>query len=233
MTKELYMAELKQLLGELPVDEREEALNYYEDYFADAGKENEESVIADLGSPEKVAFTIKAGLADADKTEGEFTDAGFKGYEDPYKDEIINTIPGSEERGFRQSVPNTRNNLLIAIIILVLLSPIIIPAVASIFGVLLGLTCATIAVMCALAVAGIALLVVGALLFVVSATSIAVHPMGALVLAGASLFIFGVGGIFVAIGVKIISKVIPLLFRAIVSLFKKALNAINRKRGIV
>ena len=37
-------------------------MQYYEDYFDEAGPENEQQVINDLGSPERVAAIIKAGL---------------------------------------------------------------------------------------------------------------------------------------------------------------------------
>ena len=58
MNKKTYMAQLKRLLGGIPEAEREEALQYYEDYFEDAGIENEEEVISQLGSPEKLAENI-------------------------------------------------------------------------------------------------------------------------------------------------------------------------------
>ena len=37
MNREEFMAKLKALLGDIPAEEREEALQYYEDYFDDAG----------------------------------------------------------------------------------------------------------------------------------------------------------------------------------------------------
>ena len=52
-----FMDQLKDLLREISAEEREEALQYYEDYFADAGEEHEAEVIRELGSPQKVAAT--------------------------------------------------------------------------------------------------------------------------------------------------------------------------------
>ena len=54
------MTELAALLQDVPVEERREAMQYYNDYFDDAGEENEEQVISELGNPAKVAATIKA-----------------------------------------------------------------------------------------------------------------------------------------------------------------------------
>ena len=62
MNKEGFMSQLESLLAEIPATEREEALQYYNDYFEDAGWENEASVIKSLGSPQKVAENIKAEL---------------------------------------------------------------------------------------------------------------------------------------------------------------------------
>ena len=64
MSRVEFMNQLKNLLWDIPEGEREEALNYYEDYFDDAGVDNEAQVIAALGSPEKVAAIIKEGLKD-------------------------------------------------------------------------------------------------------------------------------------------------------------------------
>ena len=55
MNRAEYMRELSYLLQDVPDEEREEALQYYEDYFDDAGPDREEQVIAELGRPEKVA----------------------------------------------------------------------------------------------------------------------------------------------------------------------------------
>ena len=60
MNRVEFMAELERLLADLPEDERQAAVQYYADYFADAGAENEAEVIRELGSPEKTAESIKA-----------------------------------------------------------------------------------------------------------------------------------------------------------------------------
>ena len=59
MDRMSYMERLAWLLGDLPEEERNEALRYYEDYFEEAGPEREEEVISELGSPEQVACVIR------------------------------------------------------------------------------------------------------------------------------------------------------------------------------
>ena len=62
MNRKKFIEELAFLLQDIEDAEREEAMQYYEDYFDEAGPENEQQVINDLGSPERVAAIIKAGL---------------------------------------------------------------------------------------------------------------------------------------------------------------------------
>lgn len=76
MNRREYIECLEQLLLVLPEEEREEAIQYYSDYFEDAGVENEDSVILELGSPEEVAAKIRAGYA------GEYAEYSEAGYED-------------------------------------------------------------------------------------------------------------------------------------------------------
>ena len=40
-----FMAELERLLADMPEEERQAAVQYYADYFADAGEANEADVI--------------------------------------------------------------------------------------------------------------------------------------------------------------------------------------------
>ena len=58
MNRKKFMEELEVLLFTIPQVEREEALHYYSNYFDDAGEENEEEVLKELGTPEKVAKII-------------------------------------------------------------------------------------------------------------------------------------------------------------------------------
>ena len=104
MNRAEYMAQLARLLGDVPKAEREEALQYYNDYFDDAGVEEESGVIASLGSPEELARTIKAGLNDGGSA-GEFTEAGFSGYGQTHKDEVMQVPPGA---GYQNAFTGSR-----------------------------------------------------------------------------------------------------------------------------
>ena len=58
MTTNEYLARLKSCLECIDASEREAAVQFYTEYFEDAGEENAEKVMAELGSPEKLARDI-------------------------------------------------------------------------------------------------------------------------------------------------------------------------------
>lgn len=58
MNKTDFLSRLRIALAPLPEEERDAAMVYYEEFFDDAGEENEQSVIAEFGSPEELAKSI-------------------------------------------------------------------------------------------------------------------------------------------------------------------------------
>ena len=58
MNRDEFLRELSRELRRLPRDEYEKAMDYYVEFFNDAGPENEKTVIADLGTPKEVAAQI-------------------------------------------------------------------------------------------------------------------------------------------------------------------------------
>ena len=77
MSRWKFMRQLEELLSDISPNEREEALQYYNDYFNDAGRENEQEVIKALGYTEQVAGIVRDGLS-GNENLGEFTESGFK-----------------------------------------------------------------------------------------------------------------------------------------------------------
>lgn len=63
MNREEFLYQLESLLMDLPKSERDDALDYYEQYFEAAGPEREAEVIRELGSPQKVSEMIHSGGA--------------------------------------------------------------------------------------------------------------------------------------------------------------------------
>ncbi len=63
MNRKKFIDILKEELSKLPDEEIDAAIEYYEEYFDEAGAENEEEVLSELGSPKKVASQIKSEYA--------------------------------------------------------------------------------------------------------------------------------------------------------------------------
>ena len=58
MTRTEYIAKLTKYLRKLPQKDYEEALEYFMEYFEEAGPENEAQVIAELGTPKEAAHEV-------------------------------------------------------------------------------------------------------------------------------------------------------------------------------
>lgn len=63
MTKTEYMKTLSHKLRRLPKEDYDRAIEYFEEYFAEAGAENEQQAVTDLGTPEEAAKTLIMDLA--------------------------------------------------------------------------------------------------------------------------------------------------------------------------
>ena len=93
MSRKEFMQRLEALLSDLSENEREEALQYYNGYLDDAGSENEEVVLQELGTPEALAASIRQGLKEDGIGNGYFSENGF------YEKEPQRERPSSREGG--------------------------------------------------------------------------------------------------------------------------------------
>ena len=59
MTKFEFLGDLSRLIADLPQEEVDQAMEYYEDYFADAGPEKEQEIIRDFISPAYIAEQLR------------------------------------------------------------------------------------------------------------------------------------------------------------------------------
>ena len=64
MNRAEYMRELSWQLRKLPKDEYQKAMDYFDEYFNEAGPENEQQAIQDLGTPEDAAKDLFMDLAE-------------------------------------------------------------------------------------------------------------------------------------------------------------------------
>lgn len=205
MTKTEFLSELYRLLDGMPEEERKAAVSYYEDYFADAGEEHEQEVMRELGSPEKVAASIRA---DYFGTEFHEEDYEWKAYPEHYG---------------AQQAPRTSRGVKILLIALIVLA--VVPAfwriLVPVFCVVIGLICAVIGIFAGLVVGSAALMLAG-LGMVLSAVPMVfdILPM-AFLIGGLGLLIFVVGLMAVVGTVKLCMVVYPAMFRGFINLCRR------------
>ena len=78
MTRDEFMKELAYLLQDIQDEDKDDAVQYYTDYFEEAGPDKEAEVIQELGSPERIAAIIRADIAGHLESGGEFTEQGYQ-----------------------------------------------------------------------------------------------------------------------------------------------------------
>ena len=78
MTRDEFMKELAYLLQDIQDEDKDDAVQYYTDYFEEAGPDKEAEVIQELGSPERIAAMIRADIAGHLESGGEFTEQGYQ-----------------------------------------------------------------------------------------------------------------------------------------------------------
>lgn len=211
MNKIEFMRQLDILLVGLPIQEREEALQYYEDYFADAGEENEQAVIEALGTPAKVAENIKKDLSQS---------RGFEEYEtqkvEPGK-EVVKYHPEMEsvERLVSEEKKSGISGGMIALIIVLCIfaSPILI----GILGIVVGVGAAWISLIVAFGAVALSLVIVAVVLAVLGIVGIIHNPLVGVGVIGSGLLLAAVGILFLMLSV-LLAWGIPALAGAIVGL---------------
>lgn len=216
MSRVEFMNQLKNLLWDIPEYEREEALIYYEDYFDDAGAENEPQVIASLGSPEKVAAIIKEGLKEDAAEQGEFSENGYSGYGEMPKNEVGH-YGDSGKKGLLERIKGLGTSGWILILILAIFAlPILGPVLIGIASAISGILTAAVVVLFVLVIVGIAILVAGASVFAAAIGCLFVTPAVGIMLLGLSLLLIGIGILITILGIWVVKKVVPSVIRFVV-----------------
>ena len=204
---------LDEFLG-ISEEEKADALAFYRSYFEDAGEENEESVIAELESPEKVAQSIKKNLG-MEKENGSYdAPAGRKPEWNKNDDMFVKKTDAPKEKKGGWSAA--------AIILVVLTSPLwltLLLVVASLLlavvATLFGIAVAVVAVMASLVFAGFLLIGFG---FSTLFTGGVAVGLG---LTGAGLLVLGLGILAVLLVVWVFGVFLPWAVREMIRLCKK------------
>jgi len=224
MSRKEFMERLEKLLWNISDSEREEALQYYNDYFDDAGVENESSVIEDLGSPEQVAAKIKAGLSDS---ASEFSEQGYQDTRFRNSQEVISRNQARQEQNAQNETnrqpekSGTNVWKIVAIVLLcILCAPVIVPVCGAVLAVLFSIVVGVAAGCFGIVVAGFAVLLAGIAVIGVGIAQMIATPAVGLALAGVGCLIFALGVLLSLLTIWCCVKILPWLIRGIVSLIK-------------
>lgn len=212
MNKDSFISRLDELLKDLPDTERIEALEYYQEYFDDAGVENEASVLQELGSPEEVAHNIRGELAEKELV--------LKNQQQEKQHENTDQTESRQQA----TEPKKKNPVVVGILVALLCIfaiPVGIPMVTGAFGIVVGILATLAGIVIALYVGAFALLFSGIVLVGVAIVNCIVAPLVAALLLGVGLLLFGLGLLFLLGGIKVCTTVIPGLIRGITSLLSR------------
>lgn len=238
MSRKDFMEELGRLLYELPIEERAEAIRYYESYFEEAGPEQEQVVLEELGSAERIAAQILRDYR-MENGGGMYTEQGYREAES----EKQNLVQFEGARRTEQTGENTSGSgititkkglsgggLVVAILIAILTFPIWISILATAFGLLMGLFGAGIGITIGFGFGGIGCLIGGVAAFAVGIFKTITVPVVGAGLIAIGLLLFGVGCLMIA-AVGGIIKLVIWVAKGLIDLFGRIFHGKKEARA--
>lgn len=244
MSREEFMTELRYLLQDISEDERDEAIAFYEDYFDEAGVDNVDKVIAELGEPSRVAAIIKDGLR------GQFDDhinVGNQGFSsDTYQRnyevvdvEVVEKEKKQKDRKSSEGIKKkwddlvSRDKMILIIIAIFAFVPLSFPffGIFGLFGGLFGAGFSLFAVFFCF-IFGFWIIAIG--LYIAAFTLIVTGVIQLFIAPGAGFIYMGIGCLMIALA-KIFGKIASWFFRdaipAIVNAISDGLGKIFHRKG--
>jgi uncharacterized membrane protein len=241
MSKDDFMRKLEYLLSDIPGEDKADAIEYYRDYLEEAGTENEEQVIRDFGSPERIASIIRSEISGNLGEGGGFTDKGYEDerFKDPnYQMAKRYDLPevqeqedhykeSTQDEPYSKGKPGSSNRIAKLIlwgILIIAASPLILGIGGGFMGLLGGLFGILVAIIVSLGAITLALLVSGFAVLLGGFVSIAVQPLGGLLVIGIGVVVLGFGLLCLAGCVSFYGRFLPFLFRGTVDFIQSLLN---------
>ncbi len=222
MNRYEFMRQLESLLQGISQAEREEALQYYNDYFDDAGTENEQEVLEALGNPARVAENIKRGLYGA----SEYDEAAYR------RTVADNKAMVKYQQGYQAGVEDERKEqsqkkgldtwvIVLIVIACIFASPVILGLAGALLGAVVSLLAGWFSLIFGLGAAAIVLLVLMLVLAVTGMICAATAPLVGIGLLGAGLICGGLGILFLMLVVAMAGIATPAACKGIAGLWKK------------
>ncbi len=223
MNRQEFMNRLEYLLRGIPASEREDALSYYNDYFDEAGVENEAQVIMELGSPETVAENILANVQQESTQSAGRVYSGSESKENTCKQEgAYNKSERTEKKGMSKS------NKILLIILLVLTFPLWIGVVAGLFGTVVGIIGAVFGIVVGIIGAAFGLVMGGIACIFAGIMSFLFDPIISLASIGVGAILTAVGLLLALLGIWSVGVWLPKLVKTLWGWIK---GLLHRNKG--
>lgn len=226
MNRKEFIDKLDYLLQDIEDIEREEALQYYEDYFDEAGSENESQVIKDLGSPERVAAIIKAGLENQFDQDIEYSEKGMDNANYKEVREVIEAEVIDKEKKENHFKGNPDRNRILIILIIIGIIFLALPIGGGLFGVCIGVIAALFALGIGVLTGGVVCLVGAVACLVKGAVILASTPGMGLIILATGFGLIALSIVFFALARGTV-KAIPLMVSGVVNLIKTIIQKVG------
>ena len=219
MNRVEFMQQLERLLWDIPENDRLDAIAYYNDYFDEAGVDNEAQVIRELGSPGKVAAIIKADL--------NVSGSSYTDRETEEKD-----MPERKEKGYQ--APKQKRNIPwpLIIILLIFASPVLVGVGGGLLGGLLGIIGGLLGIVVAAIACGVAFPIAGIVCIAAGIIRIIISPAEGLITIGVGSLLLALGILLIILFIWCVFKWIPALFRGCVNLFQRLFQRGERRNKV-
>ena len=235
MNKEEYLTRLQYCISQLPPVEAQNTMQYYGEYFDDAGITEDMVVPESVGTPEQIAMRLKKSINSGENITSENINIGGTYNRDNTSGSYNtnqntgNSYNNSQNAG-QYSYNNSQNTAqyeynnagqynkknderAIKIIVAIIIAAVTFPIWSGILGVIIGIVFGLGGTIIGLGVAGISLIVVAIVSGYGFATSI--------LLMGIGLILFGIAVLLVVPEVLFCIRFLPWLFKQVVELVHK------------
>lgn len=217
-----FMAQLERLLFDIPESDRNDAIAYYNGYFDEAGPENEDKIIQELGSPGKVAAVIKADMI-ASGNKGEYTERGYQNEQSGNQSEV--PVQRYEETRTRRGA----GRWAILIILIIFASPILLGIGGGLLGGAVGILGALGGIAIAIVTGGVGFLIGGVAAIVTGIIECFTNPAVGLVMMGSGMLLTALALLFLSLAIILLGRFLPGVFRACVNFISRIFH--RGKRG--
>lgn len=240
MDRRTFMNELKFLLSDISDEEKQEALDFYENYFDEAGIENESKIIEELGEPSRIAAMIKAGLMGSFDEHIEVGNQGFSNEDFKYQYEVKDVKSNEKATHYYENVTSTwiekwkamdsKDKLILFILLILCIVPLSFPML----GLFTGLFAFGFGFALPLALFFFGFWIITFILYVIAIAFIVAGVLQLFVMPSTGFIFIGIGCIIIAFA-EIFGKIASWFFKtfipAIIDGISKIFNRIFNNRG--